>query len=451
LKRLLEQPLNIKKDERVNKALFYSLFNKNLDKILHVKNQPSETEIKAAKDILSLCRAAVGVLAGKGDLRTVHDVIDNFGPWSSRIVEIAKTAKSRKHRDTQDPCSYNILCLPEEDENAVNEMLKVIVSLAPFLENAKAMWQEFRDTDRWESGVIIGDGGIGSELIRRGPPPVPVAWWNMERGKLIQQLHEEHIAAGAQVILTNTIDANRMALRRYDDDKYAESVEELNKRGVEIALRACAGADGLVLGRIGPSRCDQELFDSDGNGAATKKELYDAFREQAETLCEAGVEGIWIEGMTYLKEAVIATKAASENTKVPVMCTMQFDPMEHDSGCSAFRTINRGDRVSNVVNELNEAGAKAIGADCGNVVEDMPHLALEMRENTDLPLVFRVCAGHPQYVCRDGKPEAIYNRSPDEFAEIMLQVAAAGGNIVAGCCGVTPEHVAALRAILEGR
>lgn len=317
------------------------------------------------------------------------------------------------------------------------------------MKEVRRAWQELQvvdRVDRLEGRVIICDGAMGTLLIDGGLDVGPASWWNKECGDKVQEIHEGYVEAGAQIISTNTLDANRKKLTRYQKQKY---VEELNYLGVEIARRARAGGDVLIVGEVGPSGCDEELFSSNGDEGGIKDDLYHVFEEQAVTLCEAGVDSIWIEGMTYLREAVIAVEAARNNTNVPVVCSMQFAPRS-EVRPGEFRTLLWGDSVSDVVRELKEAGAHMVGANCGRVVEQMPQLALEIREKTDLPLVFELSAGLPEFVKKEKGCGAEYGLGFEEFAEITLRVAEEGGNIIGGCCGTTPEHIAAVRRRLRG-
>lgn len=320
-----------------------------------------------------------------------------------------------------------------------------VYARAPLAKEAKVVWRKFEVSGKWENGVMIADGAMGTELIKRGlEPSTPAAWWNKERADEVQEVHEGYVTAGAQVTLTNTFDANRKKLEMYGKHKY---VEELNRAGVEIARRACTARNVLVVGGMGPTGHELELFQSRSDGAKTKQQLYNAFKEQAVILQEAGVDGIWIEAMTYLAEAVIAVKAASENTQIPVICSMSFRAAPA-SRPDDFRTI-WGDSVSDVVRELKEAGASAVGSNCGEVVEDMPRLARQMRQKTDLLLVFEVNAGRPKPVRKGKKFEAVYSLKPVKFVEIISQIVVEGGKIVGGCCGTTPEYIAAIRNRLK--
>jgi 5-methyltetrahydrofolate--homocysteine methyltransferase len=147
--------------------------------------------------------------------------------------------------------------------------------------------------------------------------------------------------------------------------------------------------------------------------------------------------------MSNLAEAVIAVRSARENTDVPVICSMSFT-LPPASRPDDFRTL-WGDAPSDIVNNLTQAGAEILGSNCGDLVEEMPELARKMREITDLPLIFEVNAGRPRV---DEEYRSIYSLDPQGLAEIVSQLVEAGANIVGGCCGTTPEHIAAIKSRL---
>jgi 5-methyltetrahydrofolate--homocysteine methyltransferase len=297
-----------------------------------------------------------------------------------------------------------------------------------------------------ESGIVLCDGAMGTQLINTGlPSGTPTACCNVICPDRILSIHKKYISSGSQAILTNTFDANRLKLKGHK--KY--DVEELNRIGVELARQASAGTDVMVFGDIGPSGNEESLLYllQEGKIIAdkAKQELYDVFKEQAIALAEAGVDAILIETMSYLQEAIIATKAAAENTEVPVICSMTFrNPPDFQS--SGFKTI-WGDTLQDVVHGLIKAGAMSIGANCGEVVEAMPRLAQQMRSMTHLPLVFQMNAGRAELDVQTN--QTVHPLGPAEFGQIISEVAAEGANVVGGCCGTTPDHIEAARRCLN--
>ncbi len=107
------------------------------------------------------------------------------------------------------------------------------------------------------SGIVLCDGAMGTQLINTGlPSGMPTACCNVICPERIQSIHKKYISVGAQAILTNTFDANRLKLKGHE----AYDVKELNRVGVELARRASAGTDVMVFGDIGPSGSEESFL-----------------------------------------------------------------------------------------------------------------------------------------------------------------------------------------------
>jgi 5-methyltetrahydrofolate--homocysteine methyltransferase len=296
------------------------------------------------------------------------------------------------------------------------------------------------------SGIVLCDGAMGTQLINTGlPSGMPTACCNVSCPDRILSIHKKYISVGAQAILTNTFDANRLKLKGHKE----YDVKELNRLGVELARQASASTDVMVFGDMGASGNEQSLLYSLHEGAIiankAKQDIYDIFKEQVIALTEFGVDAILIETMSYLQEAILATKAAAENTEIPVICSMTFRTPP-DSQPGDFRTL-WGDTLGDVVNGLIKAGATGIGANCGDVVEAMPRLARQMRNMTNVPLVFQVNAGRAELDVKTN--QTVHPLGPAGFGQIISQVAAEGASVVGGCCGTTPDHIEAARRCLN--
>jgi 5-methyltetrahydrofolate--homocysteine methyltransferase len=150
-----------------------------------------------------------------------------------------------------------------------------------------------------------------------------------------------------------------------------------------------------------------------------------------------------VETMSSLAEAILAVRAARENADLPVICSMSF-ARPPASRPDDFRTP-WGDALSDIIENLTQAGAEVLGSNCGDLVEEMPELAAKMRNLTDLPLIFETNAGRPRV---DEEYRSIYSLEPQGLADIALQIVEAGANIVGGCCGTNPEHIAAIKSRL---
>ena len=289
-----------------------------------------------------------------------------------------------------------------------------------------------------KSGIVVLDGAMGTQLMDTDlPSGIPTSCYNVGYPDTIQAIHERYIESGAQAVLTNTFNANRLMLKRHEE----YGVRELNQAGVQLARRAAACTDVMVIGDMGPSGGQQQLHDAlyDAKRIAdeAKQHLYEVFKEQAVALAEAGVDAILIETMSYLQEAILAARAVTENTEVHVMCTMVFRNPPR-SRPDDFKSL-WGDSVPDIHDGLYEAGVKAIGANCGGVVEAMPGLARQMRSVTSLPLVFQMntVSDAPDEQANQIKQPL----TPVEFGQLVSEVVAEGANMVGGCCGTTPDHI----------
>jgi 5-methyltetrahydrofolate--homocysteine methyltransferase len=280
-----------------------------------------------------------------------------------------------------------------------------------------------------EEGTVLTDGAWGTELQARGLPPGAIAdLWNLSHADRVEEVARAYVDAGSRVILTNTFQANRIALERHREDA---RVVELNRAGVEISRRAARG-QALVFASIGPS--GKMLM----TGDVTEAQLESAFTEQAQALAAAGADGLVVESMTDLVEARIAVAAAAA-TGVPVVGCMVFDAGKHRD-----RTM-MGNTPQQAAAELAQAGAQVIGANCGIGVEAYIPICAGLASATDRPIWIKPNAGLPEFV--DGK--IVYRMTAERFASHVPALISAGARFIGGCCGTNPEFVAALRRQLS--
>lgn len=280
--------------------------------------------------------------------------------------------------------------------------------------------------------ILVADGAMGSLLINRGLQPGECPeLFNISSPKVLEEIAILYINAGADIIQTNTFGGSPMKLSDYG---LQDQCEEINAAAVKI-VKDVVNSKRYVSGSCGPSGKMLEPY-----GDAKPEELYSGFQRQIGALVNAGVDIICIETMIDLTEAVLAVKAAKAvSSQVPVMATMTFEKTPR-----GFYTI-MGINVEDAANGLEEAGTDIIGSNCGNGIENMVGIAQEFRKVTKLPLIFQANAGQPTN--KDGKLE--YNESADFFAENAKDLIEAGASIIGGCCGTTPEHIQAIRKLVD--
>ncbi len=290
---------------------------------------------------------------------------------------------------------------------------------------------------RLEDGeLVVADGAMGSLLFERGLQvgACPEAW-TLEHPEHLEEIAGLYCEAGAQIVQTNTFGGTSLKLEPYQLDARAE---ELNVRAVE-AVRRAVGTDAHVSGSCGPTGRTLKPY-----GDTEPELLAQAFAQQTRTLVQAGVDLLCVETMTDLVEATLAVRAAraaaeESERDVVILATMTFDPTPR-----GFYTI-MGTDVATAAKGLAEAGADAIGSNCGNGIETMVEIARELRSHTELPLVIQSNAGLPQ-----ARGERVaYPETPEFMAGKVNDLVQAGVSIIGGCCGTTPEHTRAIRLAAE--
>jgi homocysteine S-methyltransferase len=287
---------------------------------------------------------------------------------------------------------------------------------------------------RLGEGPILCDGGMGTVLYARGvSPDTCFDVLNLNTPALVQSVHADYVAAGADCLETNTFGANRFKLAVHGLDS---RVRDINRAGVKLArdVRESTGRNVWVLGSIGPSG---KYLAPLGTLSAT--DARDAFREQAEALLEGGVDGFVMETFSDLTEIALAVEAVRAVTDLPIVAQMAFT----DEGVTFT-----GHSPEEVARWLRALGVEAIGGNCSvgsSVLYDV--LERMVPEAAGVPLSIQPNAGLPS---RIGE-RLIYLSSPAYMAEYAGRMVEAGARLVGGCCGTTPAHVAAMREVLDRR
>ncbi|MCL2078961.1 MAG: homocysteine S-methyltransferase family protein [Oscillospiraceae bacterium] len=296
---------------------------------------------------------------------------------------------------------------------------------------------------------IYLDGAMGTMLQRFGAVPGSnLNLMNITAPETVENIHAMFIEAGSDIIYTNTFSANALNLEKTD-----YSPREIISAAVKIARRAAAGARGsaadgspvgapaqkneqtpqrlpiLVALDIGPIG---QILEPAGDLPPEK--AYELYAQMAEAGERENADLAVIETMSDIEELKIAMKAVSENTKLPIMTTMTFEPHGYTyMGCTPEAFAKTAE----------ELGAIAVGLNCSLEPTQMYDIARRIADVTRLPLIIKPNAGLPDAV--SGR----YKTGAKEFAEQMLPYSKIGARIVGGCCGTDPEYIKALRELYE--
>jgi homocysteine S-methyltransferase len=286
--------------------------------------------------------------------------------------------------------------------------------------------------DLLSSQTILADGAMGTILHARG-----VGFdkcfdeLNIINPAAVAEIHRAYIEAGAQLIITNTFGANRFKLSKHG---LQEDVKEINHKGVELAKRVISASfkDVLVAGDVGPLGVRIAPY-----GRVQLEDARDAFAEQIQALADAGADLILIETFSDLYEIKEAIKAARDVCDLPVVASVTFTRDD--------RTV-LGDNPTKVARVLNEAGAEVIGVNCSGGPAQLLRILKQMSQTVpDGKFWVKPNAGWPEQV--GGR--IMYPADAEYFGDYALSFREAGACIVGGCCGTTPQHIAAMRKVLD--
>jgi len=290
--------------------------------------------------------------------------------------------------------------------------------------------QEFRDFAFRQ--IVRLDGATGTELSKRGlPPGVCPEEWICRHPEALHDLHRAYRAAGSDILYVPTFGGNEKKLAAFS---LAEQMTEINTRIVQIARQAETGA--MLFGDLAP--LGELLYPA---GTLDFEECVSVFRRQAAALAAAGVDGFAIETMMDLNEtraALIAVREVSET--LPVIVSLTVD--------SSGKTLTGCDAVAALA-ALQELGADAFGCNCSSGPREMAPVIARLKPYAKIPLMAKPNAGMPHLDAATG--ETRFDLAPKEFAEAMHALIDAGASLIGGCCGTTPDHIAALTRATAGR
>lgn len=291
----------------------------------------------------------------------------------------------------------------------------------------KQEWKELTKKSK-----IILDGATGSNLQKRGMPVgVCPEEWILGNPEILCNLQREYIQAGTNILYAPTFSGNRIKLEEYG---LSDQIGQMNHDLVSISKNAIEreGAAGKVFVAGDLTMTGKQV---EPVGPLPFEDLVDIYKEQIGYLVDAGVDLLVVETMMSLQECRAAVIAAKETTDLPVMVTLTFN----EDGRTLFGT---DPATASLV--LTALSVDAVGVNCSTGPDKMVDVVRRMREYTDLPLIAKPNAGLPQM--EDG--ETVYDMGPEEFADNMMLLVREGADILGGCCGTTPEHIAKMTALL---
>jgi homocysteine S-methyltransferase len=284
-----------------------------------------------------------------------------------------------------------------------------------------------------DSEVILFDGAIGTMIYNKG------IFFNqcfdeinISNPKIIKEIHTEYLKAGADVLTTNTFGANVPRLCEYG---FAEKIENINKKGVEIAKTVISEFNKensvYIAGCIGPLGIKVEPL-----GILSQDKALNYFKQQAQYLYDAGADLIILETFVDLNEIKIAIKAIKEVCNLPLIAEITIK----DDGTSIY-----GTKPELYTTQMDQWGADIVGTNCSDGPRSMLEAVEKIVKSTDKPIIAQPNAGIPRNI--DGRN--IYLCTPEYMTEYAKRFILKGVSIVGGCCGTTPAHIKEMEKVIR--
>lgn len=274
---------------------------------------------------------------------------------------------------------------------------------------------------------LCTDGAWGTEMAKRGASPGQMCdIWNITEPEKVFSVAKGYVDAGANIILTNTFNSNRIVLAKH---AMADRAAEFSKAGAEISKRAAVGK-AYVFGSIGP--CGKMVM----MGEISQEEVEEMAAEQAAALEAGGADAIVIETQSDLIETEAALRGALRACALPVGISFTFDAGEHNDHTMM------GVSVPEVYTLAQSGNASFVGANCGAGIDTFVRIVEQFAScGTALPIWVKGNAGK---AALDDTGNAVYQSGPELYRQAVAPLLNAGARFIGGCCGSAPEHIKAI-------
>ena len=296
--------------------------------------------------------------------------------------------------------------------------------------------------------VLLTEGAMGTEMQERGLEQGDCGEeWNVTKPNEVQEIHRAYVEVGANLIYTNTFGASELRLREHrekerleelrqwdiDPDQCREVTRVVNIRAAEIARQAIGDRNCCVGGDLGPAVGDKLL-----TGACSEEAVFNSYRDQALFLKEGGVNLLVIETVFDPQESGLAYRAVID-LELPILVSVAIT-----------RRNQRGEPATDfglLVDQVPELypDADILGVNCGQDIDLTLEAIRRLRGYTEKPILAKPNAGIPRVV----KDKVLYSLSPQDLADYAAHFIQAGANIIGGCCGTTPQHIAAMKTAIH--
>lgn len=269
---------------------------------------------------------------------------------------------------------------------------------------------------------LLFDGAMGTMLQKMGlPVGMEPEYFNLSHPETITQIHQEYVAAGADVITANTFQANQVKLKQTELPEIIEAAINLARAAQPKYVAYDMGPIGQLMAPMGTLSFDQ---------------AYEMFREQAVLAEKAGADLVVIETMSDLLETKAAILAIKENTSLPIFCTMTFQ----EDG----RTFVGTDPLTAVLT-LQSLGIEAVGVNCSLGPIELLPIVGEILTYANIPVMVQANAGLPEM--KDG--QTFYSLTVDDYGLAVEKMLNSGVRIVGGCCGTNPDFIQKIRQLID--